>query len=317
MKLQMKSSETYYIGVDISKDKIDVFTRHDHQVHTIANQLESIDRLIADLAKHGKIHIVCEATGGYEKALLNAAFKADIPISLLNARCVRAFADAMSQNAKTDAIDAEMITRFAETKQPSPMTPPTPTQEALRALSRRQASLVTNLVQEKNAVQKVDNATVKRDIKSHIRLLEARIAKIEKELDKIITSDEESLAKRKRMESITGVGRAFSNAMLTEMPELGSLRDKQASALVGVAPFNKDSGKHKGHRIIMGGRGQLRRSLYMGAQSAARFNPVLSEFYNRLRGKGKSHHVAVIAVMRKLVCLLNRMMADPEFKPQG
>jgi transposase len=210
-----------------------------------------------------------------------------------------------------------MITHFAETKKPSAMTPPTPTQEALRALSRRRASLVDNLAQEKNAAQKVDNTIVKRDIKSHIRLLEARIAKIGKELDKIITSDEELLAKRKHMESITGVGRVFSNAMLSELPELGSLRDNQASALVGVAPFNKDSGKHKGPRIIRGGRAQLRRSLYMGAQSAARFNPVLSEFYNRLRGKGKSHHVAVIAVMRKLVCLLNRMMADPNFKPQG
>jgi transposase len=316
MKPQMKSLETYYIGIDISKDKLDVFTRHDGQVRTIANQSKSIAKLITELVEQsGKIHLACEATGGYEKPLLKAAFKADCAISLMNARCVRSFADAMSKHAKTDAIDAEMITRFAEVKEPSPMVAPSATQEALQALSRRRTILVTRLTQEKNALQQADNTIVKRDIKSTIQGLKLRIAKIEKELDKIVTGDAELKAKRARMESVKGIGRVSSNAILSEMPELGSLTDKQASALVGVAPFDKDSGKHKGKRMTKGGRGRLRRALYMGAQSASRFNHVLSEFYERLKGKGKSHRVAVIAVMRKLVCLLNRMLSDADFKP--
>ena len=119
------------------------------------------------------------------------------------------------------------------------------------------------------------------------------------------------------MEIIIGVGRVFSNALLSEMPEIGNVTGKQASALVGVAPFPKESGKYKGKRIIQGGRGQLRRSLYMGAFSASRHNHVLSEFYQRLIAKGKSHHVATMAVLRKLVCLLNKMIANPDFKPQS
>lgn len=319
MKLQMNSLETYYVGIDISKDKLDVFTRHDNRVHTVANDPKSIGELIAELTKQpGKIHIVCEATGGYEKPLLKTAFKANCAISLMNARCVRAFANAMSQHAKTDSIDAKMITHFAEVRQPSPMPEPTPTQEALKALSRRRSSLVTSLTQEKNALQKnSDNTMVKRDIKSCIRGLESRIAKIEKEIDRIVTSDDELKTKRQRMESIKGIGRVFSNAILSELPELGLITNKQASALVGVAPFPKDSGKHKGKRIIQGGRSQLRRSLYMGALSASRFNHVLSEFYKRLMERGKCHHVAVVAVMRKLVCLVNEMFVNPDFKPQS
>lgn len=179
MKLQMKSSETYYIGIDICKAKLDVFTRHDNQVQQVLNDPKAIDNFLANLAKqHDNIHIVCEATGGYEKPLLKAAFKADCPISLVNARCVRSFADAMSQYAKTDPIDAKVITFFAEVRKPSGMTEPTPTQETLQALSRRRASIVASITQEKNALQKADNTIVKRGISSMIRLLEGRLKKM-------------------------------------------------------------------------------------------------------------------------------------------
>jgi len=315
MKLQMKSSETYYIGIDISKDKIDVFTRHDNTAQSIQNQPKDIRKWIAELAKqHGNLHLVCEATGGYEKPLLTTAFNAECPISLINARCMRSFADAMSQHAKTDPIDAQMITRFAEVKQPTALAKPSATQEALQTLGRRRMSLVNKITQEKNALQKADNTFVKRDIVSSIKGLKKRLLKFESEIDRLVAADEDLTSKRKRMESIKGMGRASSNAILAELPEIGELTDSQISALVGIAPFPKDSGKTKGKRQTQGGRSRVRRGLYMAAQSASRFNHILSEFYQRLRSRGKSHHVAVIAVMRKLVCLINRMLKDPDFK---
>lgn len=315
MKPQMKSSESYYIGIDISKDKIDAFTRHDSTVQQITNQSKDIRKWIAQLAKqHEKLHLVCEATGGYEKPLLTAAFKAECPISLINARCMRSFADAMSQHAKTDPIDAEMITRFAEVKQPRALVKPSATQEALQDLGRRRASLVNRITQEKNALQKTGSAFVKRDIELSIKGLQNRLLKFETEIDKLVAADEDLASKRKRMERIKGMGRASSNAVLAELPEIGRLTGSQLSALVGVAPFPKDSGKSKGKRLTQGGRSRVRRGLYMAAQSASRFNHILSGFYQRLRSRGKSHQVAVIAVMRKLVCLINRMLKDPDFK---
>jgi transposase len=311
----MKSLKTYYIGIDISKDKLDVFTRHNNEVKTTANLPKDIGKLIAKLAKeHENIHLVCEATGGYEKPLLKAAFKACCLISLMNARCVRSFADAMSQHAKTDPIDAQIITHFAEVKCPVALVKPSVTQEALQAFGRRRDSLVTKITQEKNALQKTDNVIVMRDIKSSIKGLETRLLRIDKEIDKLVTGDKELNSKRQQMESIKGIGRVSANTILIELPEIGSLTDGQASALVGVAPFPQDSGKHKGKRLTRGGRARVRRGLFMGAQSASRFNHVLSEFYNRLRNKGKCHRVAVIAVMRKLVCLINKMLGDSEFK---
>jgi transposase len=140
------------------------------------------------------------------------------------------------------------------------------------------------------------------------------LLRIDKEIDKLVTGDKELNSKRQQMESIKGIGRVSANTILIELPEIGSLTDGQASALVGVAPFPQDSGKHKGKRLTRGGRARVRRGLFMGAQSASRFNHVLSEFYNRLRNKGKCHRVAVIAVMRKLVCLINKMLGDSEFK---
>ena len=314
----MKTTETYYIGIDISKDNLDVFTRHDQGARTVANRAKAIERFIAELAEqHENIHLVCEASGGYEKPLLKAAFRAGQPISLINARCVRSFADAMSQHAKTDSIDAEVITHFAEVKKPSALVPPSATQEALQALGRRRQSLVNKITQEKNALKKADHPMVRRDLQTSIRGLESRLIKFDKEIDRLVDGDDEMRIKRKRMESIAGIGRVSANTILAEMPEMGTLTDKQASALVGVAPFPKDSGKHRGKRMTQGGRARVRRGVYMGAMAASRFNPILSEFYKRLRSRGKCHHVAVIAVMRKLICLINRLLRDPEFVPVG
>jgi transposase len=226
MKSQMKTLKTYYIGIDISKDKLDVFTRHNNEVKTTANLPKDIGKLIAKLAKeHENIHLVCEATGGYEKPLLKAAFKACCPISLMNARCVRSFADAMSQHAKTDPIDAQIITHFAEVKCPVALVKPSVTQEALQAFGRRRDSLVTKITQEKNVLQKTDNVIVMRDIKSSIKGLETRLLRIDKEIDKLVTGDKELNSKRQQMESIKGIGRVSANTILIELPEIGSLTD--------------------------------------------------------------------------------------------
>ena len=276
--------------------------------------INSLFRKLKKLEADDEIQIICEATGGYEKALVRSAFKAGIAISILNPRQVRDFAKAGGVLAKTDAIDAAVITHFGETFKPKPMTPPSLTVEALQCVVRRRASLVKQRVREQNILEKTSDSFVKRDIKSSILAISKRIEKMEAQIKKLIKEDEELALKSKRMQEVDGVGPVVASTILAELPELGQIGDRQASSLVGLAPFNDDSGPRKGKRTTRGGRELIRRTIYMPTLSAIRCNPIFNDFYNRLIKKGKPHHVAAIAVMRKLICLLNRMISDPTFQ---
>ena len=168
---------------------------------------------------------------------------------------------------------------------------------------------------ERIALHKTTDSFVRKDLRSLIGILENLIRKFDKEISTLIDAQEDLKQKRQRLEKVKGVGPGVSSVLLAELPELGQIGDRQATALVGLAPMNRDSGKHRGKRSIQAGRGQVRRALYMPAMCAVRFNPILKAFYERLRAKGKAHHVAITAVMRKLICLLNRILADPNFTP--
>jgi len=276
--------------------------------------INSLFRKLKKLEADYEIQIICEATGGYEKALVRSAFESGIAISILNPRQVRDFAKAGGVLAKTDAIDAAVITHFGETFKPKPMTPPSLTLEALQSVVRRRASLVKQRVREQNILEKTSDSFVKRDIKSSILAISKRIEKMETQIKKLIKEDEELALKSKRMQEVDGVGPVVASTILAELPELGQIGDRQASSLVGVAPFNDDSGPRKGRRATRGGRELIRRTIYMPTLCAIRCNPIFNDFYNRLIKKGKPHHVAAIAVMRKLICLLNRMISDPDFQ---
>ena len=301
-----------YVGIDVSKDKLDAHVGGGAAT-TWPNTPSGIGGLLATLPPGA--HILCEATGGYEAGLLRAAWRIGTAISLANAARVRHFAEASGELAKNDRIDARTIAHFGGTFRPSPLPPPPEGQGALRSASRRRDRLVRQRAAAKVALGKEADAFVRADIRGEIAHLDGRIAALAARIDGIVASSPDLAARRSRMEAVKGVGPACSAAVLAEIPELGALSDKQASSLAGVAPFARDSGKKRGARSIRGGRARLRRALYMPALSASRHNPVLREFYARLVTRGKAHHVAITAVMRKLICLLNRILADPDFKP--
>lgn len=304
-----------HVGIDVSKARLDVHCpAWDHPAASFANTPAGLGKLM-DALPAGRVHLLCEATGGYEKALLAAAWKRGIDITSLNPARVRDYARATGIQAKTDGLDASVIARFGEATDPAPMRPPSATQEALTATVRRRDTLAGERARHKNALEKETDAYLLRDIRTTVTFLARRIAQLDARISKLIASDPDLAGKRERMERVKGIGPVASAVVLAEGRELGSLSDKEAASLAGLAPFNRDSGQKRGVRSIRGGRSRLRRGLYMPALSASRHNPILKALYERLTTKGKAHHVAIAAVMRKLVCLLNRILADPCFEP--
>jgi transposase len=307
-----KDALTIYAGVDVSKNKLDVHCHEWGEPRIFANTPAGLAQMHSQLPDG--THIVCEASGGYEQLLLEDAWAKGCAVSRVNPARVRYYAKAMGLLAKTDAIDAELITLFAGAKAPAPADAPTRVQRELCAAVRRRTRVAFEIAAQKTALDREADTWVKRDIKATLTFLQRRRDKLEEHIDKLIASSAELAGKRKLMMGVKGVGKVSSAIVLGECRELGQITDAQAASLAGLAPFNKDSGTKKGTRSIMGGRGALRRALYMPAMSASRHNPILREFYTRLIEKGKPHHVAITAVMRKLICLLNRLLADPEFE---
>lgn len=314
---QMKTPQpTYHAGVDVSKDKLDVFHPAWDAPRVFANTAAGIRKLLkAVAAEEGLVHLVAEATGGYERELAAGCAAAGVTLSVINPRQARDFARAKGLLAKTDAIDARLLAGFGRLMEPAPVVPPTPLQEELRAVVRRRGALVAQRVREKNQLGKTADPFVAKDIRSMIAVLDRRIAKCERHIAALVASDAGLKERQRRMEEVKGVSTVLSGTLLAEMPELGGIGDRQAASLAGLAPFARDSGKTRGKRMIGGGRGRVRRGLHMPALCAVRHNPVLGAFYRRLVEKGKPHHVALTAAMRKLLCLLNRMLADPAFRP--
>ena len=313
----MNTPKKYYIGVDVSKDKLDFYDPRSTHCWTVPNTPVKIKETFFDLLeKQNNIHLICEPTGGYERTLLAQAWEQNTPISLVNAKRARAFAEALGIVAKTDAIDSMVLARFGKSIKPAPLVKPTPLQEKMSAITRIKDRFTKQLAAQKTALQKVTDRFVKKELNTQIQNLNRAVTRCQNELDALIESDKKLLEKKRRIESIKGLGQSASTVFISEMPELGTISDNQASALVGVAPFNKDTGTHRGKRHVRGGRDLVRRSLYMPALCATNHNPILKEFYDRLIAKGKPHHVAITAVMRKLVCLVNRLLADPDFEPK-
>lgn len=312
----MKTNQhTHYLGIDVCKEKLDVHSHTWNHPTVFTNDAKGIRSLFKKLAKIGNVHLVCEATGGYEKKLINAALDAQIPISLINPRKARDFAKASGKLAKTDAIDAATITAFAECFHPIPLQRKSPEQEALREAVRRRDRLVHLRAAEKAALEKSADKTVLADIRLAIGQLSKRIDKLETLITSLIQQNHDLKEKATRMCQVKGVGPVIASTVLAEMPELGTLSDKQAASLVGLAPFNSDSGSKKGKRHIQGGRQLLRRTLYTPMLCATQHNPIFKAFYQRLRNAGKPHHLALVAIMRKLICLLNKILSDPHFIP--
>jgi transposase len=306
-------SEPVVVGLDVSKADVAVAVHPSGEQWTATTTAESLDHLVRQLTARAPVLIVLEATGGYEAAIAAACAAAGLPVAIVNPRQVRAFAQALGRTAKTDAIDAAVLALFGARVQPAVRPPADAGTQALAALVARRRQLLDMLGAERRRLaQAPPTGPVTRDLRNHIRWLERRVQDVDDELTTAIQASPVWRVHEDLLRSVPGIGPIVARTLLAELRELGHLDRRAVAALVGVAPFNRDSGRWRGQRTIAGGRGSVRRTLYMAAVVAARHNAPLRRFYQRLRSAGKPAKVALVAVMRKLLTILNAILRDQQ-----
>lgn len=303
-----KSSERN-IGIDIGKDTLDIYIYELEKHWQTSNSLAGIKTLISQLNRYQLTRVLVEATGGYERKLVEACAEKGLPIVIVPPIKVRQFAKAQGVIAKTDKIDARLIAQFGVVMQPEVRTLPSKKIRLVRDLLARKRQLNEMRTQELNRLQKAPKVLVP----SHrrmIKLIEKDIVWINEQLEKEVTAITEWQRTYDIVSSVPGVGDGIAYTLLGELPELGQLSNRQIAALSGLAPYNRDSGYMKGRRRIKGGRAPVRTVLYMGMLSAIQHNPVMKHFYHKLVAQGKHKKVALTACMRKMMTILNAMVRD-------
>lgn len=298
-----------FVGVDVSKAQLDVAVRPSGEVWSVPNDETGFAALVLRLTPLKPKLIVMEATGGYQAPAAAALSVAKLCVAVVNPRQVRDFGRATGQLAKTDVLDAEVIARFAEVLRPEPRPLPDNETIALNALVVRRRQLVDMITAEGNRLATADKS-VRRDIEEHITWLKRRLKDADDDLYKGLKKSPLWRVKEQILKSAPGVGRVTTAALIAQLPELGTLSGRKVSALVGVAPLNRDSGTFKGKRCIWGGRAAVRQALYMATLTAIRTSPTIRAFYERLVAAGKPKKVAHVATMRKLLVMLNAMIRD-------
>lgn len=298
-----------WVGIDVSSESLEVAARPRGEFWSAANTATGIKEAVAKLKPLSPKMIVVEATGGLEVPIVTALASAGLPVVVVNPRQVRDFAKATGTLAKTDKLDAHVIAHFGEAVRPDIRPIKDEELQELTEIIARRRQIVDMLTAEKNRLKR-SSKQVAKDIKAHIAWLEKRLDKTDVELHKRIKENPLWRKKDEICRSVPGVGPVLSMSLLANLPELGQVGPRQISALVGVAPFNHDSGKYHGHRIVWGGRSNVRSVLYMATMTAVRFNPNIKAFYERLLGNGKKPKVAITACMRKLLVILNAMIRD-------
>lgn len=314
-RMSQNNPTILYAGLDVAKASLQLslsgssyFLSNDAQGHA------RLVKLLRAAGSQAPVHLVLEATGGYEAGAVGALHQAGITLTVTLPSRVRAFAEAKGRRAKTDPIDASMLAAFAEAIKPSPTMPPSAEQLLMRELTTRRAQLVQTRVAEENRAAHYIDKGLLRQSRQLLALLEKQIACCEEQLAAVIAADETALSRANRLQLVPGVGPIIAALLLAEMPELGTLNDCEAASLAGLAPYNHDSGPRHGPRHIHGGRATVRCALYMAAMNAVRHDRILREFYQRLRNAGKKPIVALTAAMRKLIVLLNRLLKNPLFE---
>jgi transposase len=296
-----------FIGIDVSKAHLDVAVRPHGESWQVDNTVEGINQLVEKVGQFTPVVVVMEATGGYEAASATALAVAGLPVAVINPRQARDFAKSLGRLAKTDRIDAGVLARFGEAVRPEPRKLTDEQTEQLHALMVRRRQLLEMIVAEKNRVL-LSHPTVRPRLNEHIAWLEGELSDIDNDLREQLQKSPIWREKDDLLRSVPGVGTVTSTTLLAELPELGQLNRKKIAALVGVAPYNCDSGKMHGKRAIWGGRAAVRTALYMATLSATRYNSVIRAHYNHLKEEGKSSKVALVACMRKLLTILNAII---------
>jgi len=296
-----------FVGIDLSKSSLDIALSPQGEEWQLANDPDGLAILIARLKDLYAPLVVLEATGGFERPVAQALTQAQIAVVVVNPRQVRDFARSTGCLAKTDRLDAHMLALFAERMQPEPRLQPNETARQLQDLLDRRRQLVGMIRQEKNRLKQIAEHLRPR-VQSHIDWLKQELEQIEQEIEQLQKNNATWQKQSALLQSAPGVGPVMSSTLLGYLPEMGRLTGKEIAALVGVAPFNRDSGQLRGRRAIWGGRARVRAVLYMSTVSALRYNEVIEKFYQRLIAAGKPKKVAIVACMRKLLVILNAMI---------
>ena len=298
-----------FVGIDVSKESLEVGVRPEGTHWSVTNEEGDISSLIRSLGKLKPTLIVVEATGGFQNMVVARLAAAALPVAVVNPRQVRDFAKATGRLAKTDVIDALILAHFGEALRPEVRVLKDEQTQQLTALMTRRRQVVDMISAEKSRLVTAPKG-IRKEIRKHIDWLQGRLNAINGQIDEAIKKSPVWCEKDAILRSFPGVGPVLSVSLLAGLPELGILNRKKLAALVGVAPLNRDSGGYRGARKVWGGRGQIRSVLYMATISAARANPVIREFYQRLIGSGKKPKVALTACMRKFLTILNAMIRN-------
>lgn len=301
---------SYFVGIDVAKDSLQIYLPFSKENLSVENSKEAINELCSKLKKKRRLMVVMEATGGYESLLVDRLFSHKIELAVVNPRQVRDFAKGIGLDAKTDPIDAQVISKFGTVVQPAAMSEPSEHRKKHSALVTRRSQLLDMINQEKNRVKQTWDEDAKKSIREILESLEKQLKSIDKQLAQMLADDTANARKIEVLTSAVGVGPVTVSTLIAELPELGKMNRGQVAKLVGVAPINRDSGKSSGKRFIGGGRSHVRRVLYMATLAAIRFNATIKAFYAQLKAKGKLSKVAIVACMRKLITILNLMVKN-------
>jgi len=299
-----------FVGIDVAKDQLDVALLPTGKKFPVPRNRQGYQQLLAQLPAPGTCLIVLEATGGYEREVVAELLSQGHHVSVVNPRQVRDYARALGILAKTDEIDARVLARFGEQVQPRCLLGSAPELAELQQLVDRRRQLIDLRTAETNRLEQSTSKTASKSIQQVLNVLKKQIEHFEAEIARLVESNDDWKRKAEVLLSVPGVGDTTAAALIADLPELGQLNRCQIAALVGLAPFNHDSGKLKGQRAIWGGRSAIRSSLYMAALSAMRCNPVLKSFSQRLTAKGKKFKVRITACMRKLLVILNTLVKN-------
>jgi len=306
-----------FVGIDVSKASLDIAVLPEERVWRVEREEASIAGLVKELRTLAPSLIVLEATGGLESPLTAALATAGLPVAVVNPRQARDFAKATGRLSKTDALDAQVLARLGQTLRPPVRVLKNEETQELEALLTRRRQIVEMLTMEKNRLPSAGQR-VRKDITAHIAWLTKRLKDVDGDLQSAIEASDFWRIKDDIIRSLPGAGKVLSTTLLASLPELGTLNRRQIAALVGVAPFNCDSGTMRGSRHIWGGRAPVRSVLYMATITAIRCNPVIRDFHGRLRAAGKKPKVAITACMRKLLTILNSMVrSNTPWQPQN
>jgi transposase len=298
------------VGIDVSKDRLDVAVRPSGEAFAVGRNAAGLEELAARLRTLSPQVVALEATGGFETIAAAALASTGLPVVIVNPAQIRSFAKAIGQRAKTDPIDAAVIAQFAEATKPEPRPLPDEATRLLADLVARRRQIIDMMIAERQREKRLTVLRLKKSIARLLKALEKELASLDSDIDDAVRGSPAWREKEDLLASVPGIGTVIARTLMAELPELGQLGRKEIAALAGLAPFTRQSGQWRGHSFIGGGRPPVRSALFMGAMVAKQHNPILKAFFDRLVAAGKPKMVALIAVARKLLTILNAILRD-------